>query len=157
MRFGTRKYWGRLRLSLRSRRFLLARRALACTLLLLAVLLAVRPPAGQGPSGARASPASVPVVPTGLSTVPIHLADAAVAGLLTRGAHVDVVTVDDRTQSRQVLAGDATVVDVRSPPSSSKFLGSGDKGPLVLIALPRETATEVAALSLRNPVAVTLR
>ncbi|WP_246272379.1 hypothetical protein [Amycolatopsis acididurans] len=71
---------------------------------------------------------------------------------------VDVVTVDSSEQSRKVLASSATVVDVRSPPKDSGgLLGGESKGPLVLITVPADTATEVAALSLRNPVAVTLR
>jgi hypothetical protein len=81
-----------------------------------------------------------------------------VAALLTRGARVDVVTVDDGAQARRVLASMAIVVDIRSPPTGgNRLLGADSKGPLVLISLPTEVATEVAALSLRNPVAVTLR
>lgn len=94
----------------------------------------------------------------GFSTVPIHLADASVAALLSRGMRVDVVTMDSAEQSRKVLASMATVVDVRSPPDGAGgLLGGQSKGPLVLISVPAELATEVAALSLRNPVAVTLR
>jgi hypothetical protein len=75
-----------------------------------------------------------------------------------RGMRVDVVTVDDGQQTRKVLASMATVVDIRPPPEGgSRFTSAESKGPLVLIAVPTETATEVAALSLRNPVAVTLR
>ncbi|HVV13826.1 hypothetical protein [Amycolatopsis sp.] len=94
----------------------------------------------------------------GEATVPIRLADPAVAGLLAPGMRVDVVTAETEPQSRKVLAGMATVIDVRSPPDSGgRLLGGTDKGPLVLISVPAERAIEVAALSLRNPVAVTLR
>ncbi|WP_243770125.1 hypothetical protein [Amycolatopsis acidicola] len=90
--------------------------------------------------------------------MPLHLADPSVAGLLTRGMRVDVVTAGTQVQSQKVLASMATVVDVRSPPDSGgRFLGGADKGPLVLISVPVERAVDVAALSLRNPVAVTLR
>jgi len=90
--------------------------------------------------------------------VPIRLADSGIAELLGRGMRVDVVTLESAEQSRKVLASMAMVVDVRSPPSGGNRLLSGEnKGPLVLIAVPTEVATQVAALSLRNPVTVTLR
>lgn len=141
---------------------MLIRRALAAGLLLLAAMLAIRPaaapPTSAEPARARASPTIAPASQPGLSTVPIHLADASVADLLMRGMRVDVVTVDDGQQTRKVLASMATVVDIRPPPEGgSRFMSAESKGPLVLIAVPAEIATEVAALSLRNPVAVTLR
>lgn len=80
--------------------------------------------------------------------VPVRLADPAVAELLSPGARVDVVTVAaDSLPESVVLAADATVVTVR---------GDSD-GRLVVIALPRESATRVASVSLGQPVAITLR
>ncbi|UIJ59171.1 hypothetical protein LWP59_34820 [Amycolatopsis acidiphila] len=80
------------------------------------------------------------------------------AALLTPGMRVDVVTAEDGYSPRKVLASMATVIDIRPPPEGgSQLTGTESKGPLVLIAVPTEIATEVAALSLRNPVAVTLR
>jgi hypothetical protein len=93
-----------------------------------------------------------------LSTVAVHLADASVAALLTPGMRVDVVAADDGYSARKVLASMATVVDIRSPPEAgNRLMGSESTGPLVLIAVPAGIAPDVAALSLRNPVAVTLR
>jgi hypothetical protein len=135
---------------------------LAAALLIAAAAFAIRPgaapPTAPEQSEARAGP-DVPLVDgPGFSTVPIHLADGSVAALLTRGTRVDVVTVEDGARARRVLASMATVVDIRSPPGgASRLLGAENKGPLVLISVPTEVATEVAALSLRNPVAVTLR
>ncbi len=79
--------------------------------------------------------------------VPVRLADPAVAELLSPGARVDVVTVAADLPGSVVLAADATVVTVRGD--------SDDR--LVVIALPRESATRVASVSLGQPVAITLR
>lgn len=162
MRFPSRSSWHRLRFRLPSRRFLLIRRALAVGLLLLAAALALRPAAAPATSAEPARMRAGPAIPLsgvpGLSTVPVHLADASVASLLSPGMRVDVVAADDGYSARKVLASMATVVDIRSPPeSASRLTGTESKGPLVLIAVPAGIAPEVAAMSLRNPVAVTLR
>ncbi|GAA1972032.1 SAF domain-containing protein [Amycolatopsis minnesotensis] len=96
-----------------------------------------------------------------LSTVPVRLADAGVAALLRPGSRVDVVAAEDGERGRRVLASMATVVTVvtvstadagaRHPP------GSSATGPLLLLSLPPETATQVAGASLGRPVTVTLR
>lgn len=83
------------------------------------------------------------------AAVPFRLADPAVAGLLTPGLRVDVVTVS-QTSEAEVLAANAAVLTVRPADETSD-------GHLVVLALPREEATRVAAASLGRPVAVTLR
>jgi Flp pilus assembly protein CpaB len=83
------------------------------------------------------------------AAVPFRLADPAVAGLLTPGLRVDVVTVSESSDAL-VLAANATVLTVRP-------VGAASEGHLVVLALPREQATRVAAASLGKPVAVTLR
>ena len=84
------------------------------------------------------------------SAVPFRLADPSVAALLTPGVRVDVVTVSPTDTAAVVLAANATVLTVRPADSASE-------GRLVVLALPREEATRVAAASLGQPVAVTLR
>jgi pilus assembly protein CpaB len=87
------------------------------------------------------------------AAVPIRLADPAVADLLGPGCHVDVVTLDPHGTAGTVLASNATVVTVRKEDG-----GPGrDDGRLVLLALPADTATRVAATSLAQEVTVTLR
>lgn len=81
------------------------------------------------------------------AAVPFRLADPAVAGLLTPGARVDVVTVTGTDPL--VLATNATVLTVRP--------ASDTEGRLVVLALPSTEATRVAGASLGQPVAVTLR
>jgi Flp pilus assembly protein CpaB len=93
----------------------------------------------------------------GTATVPVRLADAAVAGLLEPGRHVDVVAAPEPGTPASVLASGATVVEVGRQDPSSKALGPPDKGPLVLLRLPEAIATRVAAVSLERPVTVTLR
>jgi pilus assembly protein CpaB len=94
---------------------------------------------GAGPGAGR-----------GGAAVPIRLADAGVAALLVPGSRVDVVTVGGRADQPAVLAEDATVLAV---------LAADTRGPgrLVLVSLPREIATRVAAAALSEQVAVTLR
>lgn len=94
------------------------------------------------------------------ATVPVRLADPDVADLLRPGIRVDVVTLDPDQQSDPVLADNATVVTVRDTASSSGGVagaGQNQAGRLVLVALPRQFATRLAAASLRQPVTVTLR
>ncbi|MEV6830387.1 SAF domain-containing protein [Amycolatopsis sp. NPDC051102] len=87
----------------------------------------------------------------GTATVPVRLADAAVAELLGPGRRVDVVAAPEPGAPASVLAGGATVVTVgHQEPSTAK-------GALVLLRLPEEIATRVAAISLERPVTVTLR
>jgi hypothetical protein len=84
----------------------------------------------------------------GTATVPVRLADAAVAELLAPGLRVDVVTTTEPGVPASVLAGGAVVVTVGHPEP---------KGRLVLLRLPESLATRVAAISLERPVTVTLR
>jgi Flp pilus assembly protein CpaB len=86
------------------------------------------------------------------AAVPVRLADPDVADLLRPGIRVDVVTLDPDQQSDPVLAANATVITVRDTAESQ-----GQPGRLVLVALPRQSATRLAAASLRQPVTVTLR
>jgi len=94
----------------------------------------------------------------GAVTVPLRLADPAVAELLQPGQRVDVVTGASTTNSASVLARGAVVVTVRrSGEGDKRPLGSAQPVPLVLVAVPPQVATQVAASSLERPVAVTLR
>jgi Flp pilus assembly protein CpaB len=86
------------------------------------------------------------------ATVPVRLADPDVADLLRPGIRVDVVTLDPDHQTDPVLAENATVVTIRGTSGAQ-----GQAGRLVLVALPRQFATQLAAASLRQPVTVTLR
>ncbi|MGW4065317.1 SAF domain-containing protein [Amycolatopsis sp. NPDC004747] len=87
----------------------------------------------------------------GTATVPVRLADVAVAELLRPGQIVDVVAAPEPAAPASVLAGGAKVVTIGHEGPAPL------KGPLVLLRLPEATATKVAAISLERPVTVTLR
>jgi pilus assembly protein CpaB len=87
-------------------------------------------------------------------SVGVRLADPGVAGLLRPGARVDVVagSTEPASENAELAAADATVITVRDAEAED-----GTPAPIVVLALPRESATRVASLSLRQPVTVTLR
>ncbi|MFD4183126.1 SAF domain-containing protein [Rhodococcus sp. NPDC058514] len=86
--------------------------------------------------------------------VPIRLADPEVTDLLREGDRVDVLTVDADTDgpapAARVLASAATVILV-SPNDS----GHGARERVVMLALPSDQATTVAAASLSTALTVT--
>lgn len=106
------------------------------------------------------------------AAVPLRPADPAVAALLAPGTVVDVVTLGpgrdapgprpgaaeagaDAGPGAEVIAERATVLSV--VPAPAQGAGRAGGGPLVLVALPRDAATAVAAASLAGEIAVTLR
>ncbi|PXY30874.1 SAF domain-containing protein [Prauserella muralis] len=96
--------------------------------------------------------------PPGTTTVPVRLADPGVARLLHAGTEVHVVTLDAAEQGDQVLGGAATVLTVvDGAPAARAGPASGDEGPLVLLAVPADDAATLAAVSLAQPLTVTLR
>lgn len=84
------------------------------------------------------------------AAVPVRLADAAVATLLVPGRKVDVVTLGARSDRPVLLAADAVVLAVLPEDPRTR-------GRLVIVNMPRDTATRVAAASLADQVAITLR
>ncbi|AIJ26148.1 hypothetical protein [Amycolatopsis methanolica] len=158
MRFDPRAHWNRLRPRLGGRRWHRLRKLVAAGLLITAAVLAARPDAAEPRAAPPPPSAHVPFTgDLALAAVPVRLADTGVAELLTPGMRVDVVTFDESVEGRKVLASMASVLSVRPPPAGAGRLASARDGPLVVLSLPEETAREVAAMSLRNPVAVTLR
>jgi pilus assembly protein CpaB len=111
--------------------------------------------AGEPITDARLAGA-VPVGGPDAAVVPVRLADAGVAAVLSPGSRVDVVAAGERADQPIVLTADATVQTVLGPePRAGPGTGGGER--LVLIAMPRSAASRVAAVSLTRPVAVTLR
>ncbi|MBY4127962.1 flagella basal body P-ring formation protein FlgA [Rhodococcus fascians] len=88
--------------------------------------------------------------------VPVHLADAGVSDLLREGDQVDVLTVEvqedpNAVPAARVLASGAVVVLV-----SADAGGSRQRDRVVLLALPTDDATTVAAASLVSALTVTV-
>jgi pilus assembly protein CpaB len=96
--------------------------------------------------------------------VPVRLADAGVAGLLTPGTRVDLVAAGAPVGARPVPAGAATLdepavlaadaVVLAVLPAPERTAGAA---PVVVVALPAGLAARVATVSLREEVTVTLR
>jgi Flp pilus assembly protein CpaB len=82
--------------------------------------------------------------------VAVRVADPAIALLLRVGDRVDVIAAADDGAPR-LLAKDAAVLLV----PDQEHISAGD-GPVVLLALPQVTATEVARASLSGRITVTL-
>lgn len=89
--------------------------------------------------------------------VPLHLTDAAMLDLLRPGDVVDVLAGADNSADQaggrpQVLATDAHVILVSGRAKTTT--GGGDR--VLLVALPRHTANEVAGAALLRSITVTL-
>lgn len=93
----------------------------------------------------------------GRTTVPVRLADAGIAELLLPGTPVDVVAAGSEPGEAVVSVSDATVVTVvaSSPEESGPF--TARDAPLVMVSVPDDAASRLAAAALGQPVTVTLR
>ncbi|MFJ8110360.1 RcpC/CpaB family pilus assembly protein [Streptomyces sp. NPDC096132] len=92
-------------------------------------------------------------------TAPVRIADAATVRLLRPGDRVDVlaVTTAERAPAggeARVVARGALVTKVPEPLESS--MGAGDGGALVVLSVPRSTASRLAGASATARLAVTL-
>jgi pilus assembly protein CpaB len=96
---------------------------------------------------------------SGSASVPVRLSDPDVAALLAPGSTVDVVSVAERGDRPTVLAERATVLAVLDAGDASgpAAVNRRQQGRLVVVVLPRDAATQVAAASLSQSLTVTLR
>lgn len=148
----------RLRRALRRRR-----RAPAAVLALTAAALAV---AGAGEVSAdppphreareRPRPPAVRLV-----SAPVRIADAAAVALLRPGDRVDVIAAPDSATGEagkpRLVATAARVADVPRPGGTGPGGGTGpDGGALVVLSVPRATATALAGAGMTSQLAVTL-
>lgn len=111
--------------------------------------------AGEALTSARLVGPELAVRATGrgdTAGVPIRLADGDVAGLLTPGRAVDVVTAGPRSDEPAVVAAAAVVLAVLPPDQRAP-----GRGRVVVVAVPRPMASRLAAATLSQDVAVTLR
>ena len=109
--------------------------------------------AGEPITDVRLAGATIRAGPPGTAAVPVRLADPGVAGLLTPGSRVDVVGLDESTGAAAVLAPDAAVLAVL--PAAPGPGSSGER--MILVTMPRELATRVAAASVGGNLTITLR
>ncbi|MET9434690.1 hypothetical protein [Streptomyces sp. NPDC006551] len=142
----------RLRRALRRRR-----RAPAAVLALTAAALAVAgagevsadPPPHREAKEQRRPPA------VRLVSAPVRIADAAAVGLLRPGDRVDVIAAPDSATGEggkpRVVAAAARVADVPRPGETRP-----DGGALIVLSVPRSTATALAGAGITSRLAVTL-
>lgn len=152
----------RLRRILRRRR-----RVVAAGLAVTAAVLVTSVPRAAERTGAhvQAADADVPadrraVAPAELVSAPVRIADAATVRLLRRGDRVDVIASADSSSGAQhsgarVVASGVRVADVPRPGEVS-WDGSSDGGALVVLSVPRATATQLAGAGATSRLAVTV-
>lgn len=157
------------------------RRAVAAGLAVTAAALAASGPGGAAAdSDSRASAAAAAVARTPgraeappprsrageLVSAPVRIADAATVRLLRRGDRVDVIAsggpaagTQARTEARVVAAG-ARVTGIPEMPEMPESYGGGqlapDSGALLVLSVPRATATALAGAAADSELAVTL-
>ncbi|WP_405713558.1 MULTISPECIES: RcpC/CpaB family pilus assembly protein [unclassified Streptomyces] len=162
------------------------RRALAAGLALTAAALAATGLGGDGTGagghaayGAGAGPAAGALPkparrPARLVSAPVRIADAETVRLLRPGDHVDVIASGESGTragagagtgaGARVLAKGARVAEVPQTladgsEGSGAFVGSGgytEDGALIVLAVPRETATALAGAGISSQLAVIL-
>ena len=91
------------------------------------------------------------------AAVPIKLADARVADLLQPGSRIDVIGKGADQRASPMLATDAIVLSIRQADGAQGGIGAMGRDRLIVVALPREKAAQVAAAALSEPLAITLR
>ncbi|MGW9115688.1 RcpC/CpaB family pilus assembly protein [Streptomyces sp. NPDC055663] len=158
------------------------RRALAAGLALTAAALAATGLGGGGAgaggdaaygAGAGRTTGALPERarrPARLVSAPVRIADAGTVRLLRPGDHVDVIAAGDAGAGAaeaghgagvRVLAKGARVTEVPHSEADG-FEGSGgsegftENGALIVLAVPRETATALAGAGISSQLAVTL-
>lgn len=83
----------------------------------------------------------------GRTAVPIRVSDPAVVGLLRVGNVITLVGADPEGRNPPItIAADVSVIAI--PREGGEVFGTATPGRLVVIAVPRERATEVAARSM---------
>ncbi|MFS8200564.1 hypothetical protein ACLVWQ_17985 [Streptomyces sp. CWNU-52B] len=127
------------------------RRALAAGLAVTAAALVAAGPRGTGTAARDPGPPRArPVVE--MVTAPVRIADGATVRLLRAGDRVDVVAAGQSAAGgARVVARGARVVKVPESPDSV-----AEGGALVVLSVPRGTATRLAGAGVTSRLAVTL-
>ncbi|MFJ9029004.1 hypothetical protein ACIRQP_10845 [Streptomyces sp. NPDC102274] len=87
-------------------------------------------------------------------SAPVRIADAATVRLLRRGDRVDVIAAAEGAPEARVVASGARVTEV--PEARETVVDTGDGGALIVLSVPRATATELAGAGATSRLAVTL-
>ncbi|MGP4046447.1 hypothetical protein [Streptomyces sp. 2A115] len=139
------------------------RRAVAAGLAVTAAALVAAGPRDTGPPDTgppHARPVADPMRerrPVEMVTAPVRIADGATVRLLRPGDRVDVVAAAESAAGAgdaQVVARGARVTKVPESPDSAESVAEG--GALVVLSVPRRTATRLAGAGATSRLAVTL-
>ena len=84
----------------------------------------------------------------GLAAVPVRLPDAAMAGLLTVGDRVDLVSADPQGGPATLVASDVPVLAL--PPGDGEVGAAGLSGRLVVVGAPPADVERIADASVRT-------
>jgi Flp pilus assembly protein CpaB len=84
----------------------------------------------------------------GLAAVPVRLPDAAMAGLLTVGDRVDLVSADPQGGAATLVASDVPVLAL--PPGEGEVGAAGLTGRLVVVGAPPADVPRIADASVRT-------
>lgn len=90
--------------------------------------------------------------PVALVSAPVRIADAATVRLLRPGDRVDVITAEGGDADAKVLARGARVAQVPEVPVE----GSPESGALIVLSVPRDTASSLAGAGISARLAVTV-
>jgi Flp pilus assembly protein CpaB len=82
-----------------------------------------------------------------VTTMPVRLPDAGLVDLLEPGDRIDLVATDPQGGTSEVVARDVLVL--ATPPAPADAAAGAPPGALLLLGVPPDTATAVAAASVR--------
>ena len=105
-------------------------------------------------------PSLVDTLPPGQVAVPVRVADAAIAALVSPGDHVDVLVAVEGAGTAQTVVTDATVLARPGPAGLGGLLGTpGDdgRGGLVVLGAAVADARALAGAAAQGPLSLTLR
>lgn len=91
---------------------------------------------------------------TEIVSAPVRIADAATVRLLRPGDRIDVVASKTKNGSARIIARSVRVAQV--PKSGDTVSGDGADGALIVVAVPRLTATALTEAAAESRLAVTL-
>ncbi|MFF1509244.1 hypothetical protein [Streptomyces sp. NPDC058326] len=116
---------------------------------------AAPPPDAGGPPASAVAARARPSVAVRLVSAPVRIADAATVRLLRPGDRVDVIAAPNSSLGAggeaRVVASSARVAEVPHPGETRS-----DGGALVVLSVPRSTATALAGAGVTSQLAVTV-
>ncbi|GAA2060707.1 hypothetical protein GCM10009801_02470 [Streptomyces albiaxialis] len=131
------------------------RRLVALGLAVAAAAMAASPPTRGAPRSDEQEPPERARGPRVTKvTAPVRIADAETVRLLRPGDRIDVLASGSASGPARVVARSVRVADV--PKSGDTVSGDGAEGALIVVTVPRRTASALAGAAAASRLAVTL-